>query len=339
MTSPPSRRRVALTGVRTFLGDRLIRALEADPRYEHLLALDVRPPLGSANKTRFCRTDLTDPSADEHMAKVLRDDGIDTLVHMAFLAYPSHSRSWAHELEAIGTLYVMNAAAESGVDQVVLTSSTAVYGASPKNPSFLTEDSPLRGAKDSRWVTDRVAAERELLRLKKDCPRVTTTSLRFGMTVGPTIKNFYTKLLGQQLVPTVMGYDPLMQYLHEDDAEAALRLAIDGRVGGTYNIVGDGTLYYSDVIRLGGKVALPVPHLFGYPLADALFNVQLSVVPGAFLDYFRYAWVADGQRAKERLGFSPRFTSRGALIAFFDAETRRRDEAKATRLTPEGAIS
>lgn len=335
MSSPaPIRRRVALTGARTFLGDRLIRALEDDPSCEHVVVMDVRPPTHARTKTRFHRTDLTDPSSDEQMAKVLRDEGIDTLVHTAFLAYPSHSRSWAHELEAIGSLYVMNAAADSGVRKVVLTSSTAVYGASPKNPAFLGEDAPLRGAKDSRWVTDRVAVEKDLARLGKDCPHLVTTSLRFGMTVGPTIRNFYTKLLTPQLVPTVMGYDPLMQYLHEDDAVAALLLAVREDHRGAFNIVGEGTLYYSDVIRLGGKVGLPVPHLMGYPLADALFNVQLSVVPGSFLDYFRFAWVADGAQAQARMGFRPQYTSRGALLSFFDTLARgeRPDHPDARRL-------
>lgn len=322
MSSSPSRRRVALTGARTFLGDHLIRALEDDPSCEHVLCMDVRPPTSARTKTRFHRTDLTDPSSDEQMAKVLRDDGIDTLVHTAFLAYPSHSRSWAHELEAIGSLYVMNAAADSGVKKVVLTSSTAVYGASPKNPAFLVEDSPLRGARDSRWVTDRVAVEKDLARLAKDCPHIVTTSLRFGMTVGPTIRNFYTKMLTPQVVPTVMGYDPLMQYLHEDDAIAALLLAVREDHRGAYNIVGEGTLYYSDVVRLGGKLSVPVPHLMGYALADTFFNVQLSVVPGSFLDYFRYGWVADSAKARHKLGFMPQYTSRGALLSFFDTLAR-----------------
>lgn len=317
MTAPP--RRVALTGVRTFLGDHLIRALEDDPRCEHVLALDIRPPTSGRTKTRFSRLDLTDPSSDEQMAKLLVEDGIDTLVHTAFLAYPSHSRSWAHELEAIGSLYVMNAAAESAVKKVVLTSSTAVYGASASNPNFLTEDSPLRGARGSRWVMDRVAVEKELARLKKDCPHIQTTSLRFGMTVGPTIRNFYTKLLTPQVVPAVMGYDPLMQFLHEEDAVRALLLAVHEDHPGVFNIVGEGTLYYGDVIRLGGKVALPVPHFLGYPAADLLFNVQLSVVPGPFLDYFRYSWVADSRKMREVLGLTPRYTSREALISFFDS--------------------
>jgi len=311
--------RVALTGCRTFFGDRLIRALEDDPRCEHVLAFDIRPPLSGPKKTRYTRLDLTDPSADEQMARALRAEGIDILVHTAFLAYPSHSRSWAHELEAIGSLYVMNAAAAAAVPKVVLTSSTAVYGAHPSNPNFISEDAGLRGVKGSRWVADRITVEKELARLARDCPKMVTTSLRFCMTVGPTIRNFYTKLLTPQFVPAVMGYDPLMQFVHEDDAVAALLRAVHEDHPGAYNIVGDGTLYFSDVIRLGGKISLPVPHFLGYPAADALFNVQLSVVPGPFLDYFRYSWVADDGKMRRKMRYSPQYTSRGALLAFFDS--------------------
>jgi UDP-glucose 4-epimerase len=343
-SAPPASLRVAVTGVHTHLGRSLLAALEADPACEAILALDVRPPVVAGPKTRYRRLDLTDPAADALAADLLRTEGVDVVVHAAFLAYPSHVRSWAHELEAIGSLYLMNAVADvchASRDQettksiadntdkratprlrrFILCSTTAVYGAHPTNPAFLDESAPLRGVRGSRWVTDRVTVERELERLRRDCPGLVTTSLRFGMTVGPTARNFYTKLLTPTLVPTVMGYDPLVQFLHEDDATHALLHAVLADHPGAFNIVGDGTLYWSDVLRLGGKLPLPVPHVLGYPAATALFNLELSVVPGPFLDYFRYAWVADGRAMHATLGFHPRHTSREAVSAFFAAQT------------------
>lgn len=319
--------RVALTGCRTFFGDRLIRALEDDPRCEHVVAFDIRPPVSGRTKTTWRRLDLTDPTSDAQLAAGLTAERCDILVHAALLAYPSHASSWAHELEAIGSLMVMNAAASAKVRKFVLTSSTAVYGAHPSNPAFLSESHPLNGVKASRWVMDRVAIEKELARLARDCPAMVTTSLRFCMTVGPTIRNFYTKLLTPQFVPSVLGYDPLMQFVHEEDAVQALLMAVHEDHPGAYNIVGAGTLYYMDVIRLGGKVALPVPHFLGYPAADALFNLQLSVVPGSFLNYFRFSWVADDKRMTTKMGFFPQFTSRGALLAFYDSLAPQRPTA------------
>jgi len=322
MNAPTSTYRAAVTGVRTFLGRRILAELEGDPRCEHIVAFDVRPPEQTGPKTRFRRLDLTDPASDEQCADILRADEIDTLVHCAFLAYPSHSRSWAHELEAIGSLYVMNAVAEARIRKFILCSTTAVYGAHPSNPNFLTERAHLRGVKGSRWVADRVTVEKELDRLRRDFPDLIATSLRFCMTVGPTIRNFYTKLMRPQIVPTVMGYDPLVQFLHEDDAVAALRRAVTEDHPGVFNVVGDGTMYYSDVLRLGGKIAVPVPHLFGYPAASMLFNLELSVVPGPFLDFFRYSWVADGKAMRQGLGFEPASTTREAILSFFDSLTQ-----------------
>lgn len=311
--------RVALTGCRTFLGDRLIQALEDDPDCEAIVTMDIRPPVSGRAKTRHVRLDLTNPLADGHMAKVLESERIDVLVHTAFLAYPSHAESWAHELEAIGSLYVMNAAATANIKKLVLTSTTAVYGAHPSNPAFLAEDHPLKGIRESRWVMDRVAAERELARLAKDYPQIITTSLRFCMTVGPTIRNFYTKMLSQQWVQTLLGFDPLVQYLHEDDAVAALVKAVKEDHPGAYNIVGDGRIYYSDALRLGGRIPVPVPRFLAYPAANALFNIELSVVPGSFLNFFTFTWAADDRKMRDVMGFSPSYTSRGALLSFYES--------------------
>lgn len=315
--------RVALTGARTFFGERLIAALEQDPACEHIAALDIRPPDSGRTKTRFSRLDLTDPSSDEQAAKVLKDDGIDVLCHLAFLAHPSHASSWAHELEAIGSLYIMNAAATARVPKVVLRSTTAVYGAHPANPAFLTERHTLRGEPRSRWVMDKVAAERELARLRKDCPHIVCTSMRFGMTVGPTIRTWWSRMLTRQSVPRLMGYDPMMQFLHEDDAVDALLKVVREDHPGDFNVVAPGTLYYTDVLKLGGRVGVPMPHGFGYSFGNLLFNLQLADAPGTFLNYLRYTWVADDRRMREQLGFTPRHTSREAIVAFYKSLARR----------------
>lgn len=309
--------RVALTGARTFFGERLVAALEADPACEHIAALDIRPPESGRAKTRFARLDLTDPASDALAARILRDDGIDVLCHLAFLAHPSHASSWAHELEAIGSLYVMNAAATARVPKIVLRSTTAVYGAHPTNPAFLDERQPLRGERKSRWVMDKVAAERELARLRRDCPQMVCTSLRFAMTVGPTIRTWWTRVLSRQAVARPAGYDPLMQFLHEDDAVAALLEAVRRDHPGDFNIVAPGPLYLSDVLKLGGRFGLPVPHLAGYAIGNLLFNLQLADAPGTFLNYLRYPWVADDARMRAEFGFAPRYSSREAIMAYY----------------------
>src|SRR5215213_4135268 len=108
---------VAITGACTFLGTELIRRLEEDPRYARVLALDVRPPpvpLGDRSaKTRFVKIDLTQPTIDAEIATLLDHEHVDTVVHGAFLSHPTHASEWAHELEDVGTMHVLNACASS----------------------------------------------------------------------------------------------------------------------------------------------------------------------------------------------------------------------------------
>jgi UDP-glucose 4-epimerase len=312
--------RVAVTGACTYLGQRLIAALERDPACEHIVALDIARPLTARTKTRFVRLDLTHPDADETMAATLSADGVGTLCHLAFLGFPSHSGAWAHELEAIGTLYVMNAAAAANVHKVVMSSTTMVYGPYPDNPNYLSESHPLRGMRASRWVSDKVGAEHELSRLAKERPDIATTSLRFAPVVGPAHKSLITRLLRRAALPRLMGFDPLMQFLHEEDAVAALLLAVREDFPGAWNIVPEGVLYYSQVLKLGGKLPLPLPRVLAAPAATALWNLELVDMPGRFLDFFRYSFCADGSRARDVMGFEPRHTTREALTAFFDSK-------------------
>src|SRR5258706_574408 len=133
-----------------------------DPR---VLALDIRPPaLAPGGKVEFVKVDLTQPTVDGELATLLERHRVDTFVHGAFLSHPTHASEWAHELEDVGTMHVLNACAGVEPRRLVMISTTLVYGAHAKNPNFLTEGSELRGHRDSRFVNDKVAAEKQIQR-------------------------------------------------------------------------------------------------------------------------------------------------------------------------------
>src|SRR5580698_10771633 len=188
MPSPAtSGRVVAVTGACTFLGGELLRRLEEDPRYSRVLALDVRPPpqASPSGKIEFIKIDLTQPSVDGELATLLQRAGVDTFVHGAFLSHPTHAAEWAHELEDVGTMHVLNACAGVEPRRFVMISTTLVYGANAKNPNFLTEDAELRGHRDSRFVNDKVRAERPVARFAKEHTGVEVCVLRFAPILGP----------------------------------------------------------------------------------------------------------------------------------------------------------
>jgi UDP-glucose 4-epimerase len=310
---------IAVTGAVSFLGRNLIGLLEEDERIRRIVSIDVVTPKTAGRKTRAYNVDLTEPTAEERFAEILSAEKVETVVHLAFLSSPVHATAWAHELESIGTMHVLNAARRGGVRKIVMRSHTFLYGAYPTNPNYLTEEHPLRARRAEPFFTDKIGAEADALGYTEQGKRLVTI-LRTAPILGPTVRSYLARYLGQRVVPTILGFDPLWQFLHEADAVAAFKLAIDRDVPGIFNIVGDGVLPLSTVVKLSGRLALPVPRSVANAVVGALWLAQLVNAPATLLDYLQYLCVADGDRAKRELGFAPAFTTREALLDFASAQ-------------------
>jgi UDP-glucose 4-epimerase len=220
-------------------------------------------------------------------------------------------------------MHVLVAARHAQVRKFVMWSQTVLYGAHPSNPNFLSERHPLRASQREPFFVDKIEAESGANRYAQRAQGSVVTILRTAPIVGPTVHNYVTRYLARKVVPTMMGFDPLLQFLHEVDAIAAFKLAIDRDVPGTFNVVGEGVLPLTTVIKLAGRVALPIPH----PLAETLcalgWLAQVAEAPPSFLKYLRFLCVADGQKAWERMGFRPAYTTREALLDFTSAQRLR----------------
>jgi UDP-glucose 4-epimerase len=320
---PRRRRVVALTGAAAFLGSNLIGVLEEDPNVERVVAIDIEPPPTGGPKTRMYEVDLTVPASEERVAEILAAEGVDTLLHLAFLSTPTHASAWAHEVESVGTMHVLNAARQAKVSKVVLWSQTLLYGARANNPNFLTERHPLRASTDEPYFADKIAAERSVLAFGSKSRDTVVTILRTAPIVGPTVRNVVTRYLGSRAPATLLGFDPLWQFVHEVDAIAAFKLAIDRDAPGVFNIVGDGVLPLSTVLRLASRTSVPIPHPMARAVCGALWGAQLVAAPPSFLPYLRYVCVADGARAARVLGFRATYTTREALLDFVGAQRLR----------------
>ncbi|MBM4362960.1 MAG: NAD-dependent epimerase/dehydratase family protein, partial [Deltaproteobacteria bacterium] len=311
---------VAVTGASSFLGRGLVARLEEDPRVRRVVALDLEARRPASAKTRWHPLDLTEPAAAERARELLGSEGVDTLVHLAFLSSPAPATAWAHELESVGTMHVLHAARGAGVRKIVLRSLTWLHGAYPTNPNFLTEQHPLRARRAEPFFADKIAAETEALAAGGGPEGRVVTILRTAPILGPTVSSFLTRYLSRRLVPTVLGFDPLWQLLHEADAIAALKLAVDRDAPGTIHVVADGVLPLSTVVKLAGRAAVPLPRRLLGAALSGLWVAQLAEAPSAFVDYLQYLCVADGERARQALGFVPAYTTREAVLDFASAQ-------------------
>lgn len=307
--------RIAITGTSSLLGSRLLRSLAETRGAEAVVAVDVAPPpdtLGVDHRA----VDLTQPASDQRLLDVLREDGVGTVVHCAFFTSPRRDGAYAHELESIGTLSVLAAAAAAGVQHVVLRSFTAVYGAHGRNPAYLTEEWPLQPNLSLGWLRDKLEAEQHAAAFARRYPEMTVTVLRFAPLFGPGVRTFYTAIFDHRLVPVLMGYDPLVQLLHPDDALEALLAAVERRPAGAFNIVPSRPIPLLTMLHVAAKVPVPVPHPVAYRASDLLWSAGLADAPGGFVDFVRYPVLGDGAKARKALGFAARHTSRQALDAY-----------------------
>ncbi len=311
----PARLRVALTGANGGLGRLLLPRLEADPSVERILALDIAPPKDAGPKTEYRRVDLTRHDAESAVREALTEESVDTLFHLAFVFGRVRNASFAHELEVAGSASVMTAASAARVRKLVVASLTALYGAKQTHPALLREDTPLAGCPGSRFINDKVQVEAQLEEFRANHPNTRVLVLRFAPIIGPAIDNPVTRILRAPLVPTLLGFDPLLQLVHEEDAAEALMRALHAQATGAFNIVGDGVMSLSGLIRRAGGRVLPLPS----PIAGALLSTMNlyggAGVPVTLLEYLHYSWVADGRRAQKELGFTPRYHTREVVEA------------------------
>ena len=321
---PERRTRViAVVGSQGFLGKRLVARMLEDPDVDRVVAIDIRPPELPVPKLLFARLDLTRPTAAQELSRILHDEGAGTLVHLAFLANPIGNPTYAHELEAIGTLHVLHACADARVRRLVVQSMTALYGAHPKHPALIPEAWPQAGVR-SRFLADKAEAERQVLRFAAEHPAVSTAVLRLANVVGPTVKNLFTRYLSAPLAPTLLGHDPLVQVIHEDDAVAALRVAVERpELTGAFNVCADGVVPLSTALRLTGARAVPLPRPFAAAAMRTLRTAGVFPTPASLLDFLRYPCVADGSRFRREAGFAPLHTTRDAIVSLASPRGRR----------------
>jgi UDP-glucose 4-epimerase len=313
---------VALTGG-GFKGVSLLKWLEHDSRFPHVIYLNNKRPDIVLKKTKFYRIDLTETLADAQIADILKKEHIDTLVHTAIPVTPPHNVARAHELISVGSMYICNAAAEAKVRKLVLSSTADVYGAFPNNPNYLTEDQPPRAGANSHFLADKIDAENAFIKFAKRQPDRVVTILRTSTLLGPTIKSFKTDYLSRPIVPTILGYDPMMQFVHEEDLLGAFKIATIEDHPGIFNIASKGVLPLSKVIRLMGKINFPMLLLGLKSLVQILWYLDISPAPANRIDYLKYLCCVSTDKAEKEMGFKPKYSCKEAILDFVGAERLR----------------
>ena len=321
MESKDEPMRLALTGCHSLIGHGVLRSLDRLGPVERVLVFDLLPPEVSDPRVEFHAVDLTRPGADAEMAEAMSASGVTTMLHAAVLWDAVRDPSWAHELESVGTDYVLAALLAAHVKRAVFTSSFVVYGVSHRLPVPITESAPLLGSRTLPPFKDKVAAEEAVASFASAHPEISIAVLRFAITLGRDLQRVISRTLRRPVVPTLMGFDPAMQFLHPDDVVAAVLLSLRHDCRGAFNIAPQDALPLSDVLSMGGRIPFPLPHFLAYPMVGLLWNTGLGDLHPSYLNLLRFSVVMDPSQAREAFGFVARST-RDTVAAFYGREVQ-----------------
>lgn len=308
---------VLITGVNRYLGSALAGRLAVHPMVDRVIGVDAALPEPAA-RTRmgaaeFARADIRNPL----IARVIEAAGVDTVVHASASSTPSGSaaRSMVKEMNVLGTMQLLAACQGSNrVRNLVVRSTAAVYGGSPRDPAVATEDVPAISVRSSGPARDAVDIEGYVRGFARRRPDVRVAMPRFSEIIGPSVRTPLTAYFSMApFVPMLAGRDARLQLVHELDAVAVLEQLVVGDFGGTVNVAGHGVLTVSQAIHRAGRVPLPVPSPALDGLARLLGLVRLGF-SAAEVRLLAAGRVLDTTRLREQVGFHPQFST----IAAFD---------------------
>jgi UDP-glucose 4-epimerase len=300
----------------------MAQALEAKPDVEMILGLGTKEPRVPLERTEFVRSD----QKYSILSRIVRATQVDTIVH-TFLETNSVSvpSRVLHEINVIGTLNLLAAAGSSGasVRKVIVKSSTHVYGSAPADPTWFREEDVRTGPVRTRLERSLLEVETLVRDFADDNPHLAVTVLRFANVLGTDIVTPISHDLKRRILPCVAGFDPLVQFVEEDDVVRSLEFATANRIPGVFNVAGEGKLPWSEVAAIAGAHLLPLPPIRPRLFAAPLVRLGAVSFPPELQSLATYGRGVDTSRLRE-LGFEYRFTSAGAVNSFARANNLRR---------------
>jgi UDP-glucose 4-epimerase len=300
----------------------MAQALENEPDVEMILGLGANEPRVPLERTEFVRSD----QKYSILNRIVRATQVDTIVH-TFLETNSvkvPSRV-LHEINVIGTLNLLAAAGTAGssVRQVVVKSSTHIYGAAETDPAWFREEDKRTGPVRTRLERSLLEVEALVRDFADDNPHLVVSVLRFANVLGTDIITPISHNLRKRVLPSIAGYDPLVQFIEEDDVVRALEYVTGHQIPGVFNVAGAGKLPWSEVASISGAFLLPLPPFKPRAFVAPLRQLGTVQFPPELEGLVRYGRGVDTSRLAAT-GFEYRYTSAGAVESFARANNLRR---------------
>jgi UDP-glucose 4-epimerase len=304
---------VLVTGISSPIGRMLATKLVAGGH--DVVGIDRRPWRDAPAKVEMHEVDVRKRAAED----VFRTRHPDAVVHMATVTHLAVRSEERYRINLGGTRAVFDACAAHGVKQVVFVGRHTYYGAAADSPLYHVEDEPPMAVSTFPELADLVAADLFATTALWRHPDLRTSVLRICYSLGATGHGTLGSFLRGARVPSVLGFDPLFQFMGEEDIATAIVLALDKQLRGVFNVAGPTPVPLSVLVRATGRSLVPLPEMLFRALLGRFGFPRLP--PGA-VEHIKYPIVVDDRSFLAATGFVPSIDEIVAMHAFRDAFPR-----------------
>lgn len=290
--------KILVTGIASYLG-RMV-TVELLRRDHEVLGIDRRPWPDAPPGVEMHQADIRKRPAED----VFRTGRPDAMIHMATVTHFSRRVEERQRINLLGTRVVFEHCANYGVKQAVFVGRHTFYGADAESPLYHTEAEPPMAVTTYPELADLVAADLFAGSALWRFAELDTAVLRLAYILGPSRAGTLASYLGGSRVPTIIGFDPLFQFIHEQDAARAIVLALEHQLRGVFNVTGPRPVPLSLLIKATGRQNLPVLEPLFHRITG---RFGLPPLPRGAVNHVKYPVVVDGAAFREATGFDENF--------------------------------
>jgi UDP-glucose 4-epimerase len=265
---------------------------------------------------------------------VFRYHKFDAVLHLGREGNLTKRAGARFDINVVGSQKILNLAVSHGLKSVVVMSTFHVYGAQPTNPTPIGEDDPLRAGYDFPEIADAIQMDSLASTTVFKYPELRTVVLRPTNLVGPNLQNTMSKFLRLPRIPYLAGFNPMMQFLHEDDMASAVLAAFEGNGRGVFNVAGPTVLPWRTALEILGANIIPVPaSLAGFYLRT------FSPFPEYLLKFFKYPCVISDAAFRKTFGWAPSVSIQETLRSTLEGPFKRVAKGRQAKTATPGKVA
>src|SRR5580693_6410656 len=259
---------VLITGICGRLGKQLARVLH---RERPVVGIDRRPFIDRPKDIHHVQLDIR----RKKLKDVFRNNDIRAVVHLGVMHDPRASSAEHHSWNVAGFGKLLEYVSQFRVPKLVVLSSANVYGPQAQNPQFLSEEAPLLGGQNFSDIRDLVEVDMLAQSFFWKLPETETVILRPVHILG-SVHNAPSNFLRLNPIVTVMGFDPMVQVVHQSEVVRAIELALMPGIRGIYNLAGPEPAPISQIIKILGRQRLSVPYSLARMVLRRMWSLRLT---------------------------------------------------------------